>query len=254
MMRRGGRKIGWIAAAAAAVLLSAGAVLWRMTWLPPAWWSPLNPVDVQAQAMAESVEYGLVEQAQKVRPEAEAPWAVRVKQEQINAWLASRLPQWLAHERDLVWPEQVSSPQVRIEPEGMTIGVGIEREGWRGEKRFVSARFLPRVEEGKLMVTLGGVSVGRVTLPGAPATALLKQLEAAAPNATWNREAVSRVVAMLTGGEGIEAMFRLEDGRLVELTDVELEEGAIVMHCVTMQKSAVRTVEAGRREAGNATP
>src|SRR6185503_12670556 len=103
----------------------AGLVLWRLTWTAPRWWAPPNPRNAQVAALADHVELRLIEEAQRIRP-VEEPWTIRIRQEQVNAWLSAKLPQWIEHLRrdeQLEWPQQLGTPQVKFDRDGISLGL-----------------------------------------------------------------------------------------------------------------------------------
>ena len=98
------------------VTLVVALTLWRMTWMAPGWWAPPDPTDERAAALADGFEYGLIEQAHKIRPSGE-PWRIEVTDRQVNAWLSGRLEAWIAHAHELHWPQQLGTGQLR-DPNG----------------------------------------------------------------------------------------------------------------------------------------
>jgi hypothetical protein len=71
----------------------AGFCAWLAT-APPRWWSPVT-VDAAASDRAAAFEQAVVAEFTRVRPQ-EPEWAIRIRESDVNAWLSTRLPQWLA--------------------------------------------------------------------------------------------------------------------------------------------------------------
>jgi hypothetical protein len=213
------------------VLGMAGAVtVWQMTWLEPAWWPNDVVDDERTEALADRVEYRLAEEAHKVRPEAE-PWRLRVKDEQVNAWLTSRLPQWLAHTENLQWPSQLGTPRVRFAEDGVSIGLAFD-DG--GRRRYVVADLEPQIVDGRLSLSLKGVSLGRVWVPAGSIRTLVERYRDIVPERFIDNPAVRRVLDLLIEEQRFEPAFDLTDGRRVRLVNVVTGDGEIVIECETV--------------------
>src|SRR5688500_13285802 len=144
------------------ILLATGVfVFWQLTRIDPAWYEPPDPTNQKVIALADQVEYGLLEHAQRIRPQQER-WSIRLTQVQINSWLSARLPQWLAH-RGEQWPPQLGTVQVRLESEGISVAVPLIDNG---SSRTIVARVKPVVSDGKLRLDVNQVAMGRIALPG----------------------------------------------------------------------------------------
>ena len=111
-----------------AVLLGLGFLAWA-SQSAPGWYAPVDPYDPDVSTLAETVEYRVAEELTKVRADEE-PWALRVRDEQVNAWLASRLPEWVAHDGGRGWPDEVGG-DVELD-KGRT-----EKDGRKPMKDFV---------------------------------------------------------------------------------------------------------------------
>jgi hypothetical protein len=200
----------WLAAVLiVAALVSAGALgVWRLTWMAPAWWAPADPDDAQTSALAERVEYRVIEEAHKVRAEPD-PWWIEIEQDHVNAWLAARLPEWVAHSYGARWPARVGSPQVSLDRDAVRVGVDIETEAGT---RYVVAHLSPEIVDGALALSLEGISVGRVWLPGSSTEKILDHL---GPGARGLLEdpALEPLVGLLEGGRRVDPTLTLNDGR-----------------------------------------
>lgn len=215
------RKWLLICFAFAALLAIAAIVIWRMSYVRPVWYAPPDVRDEAVVALADRVEYRLVQESQRIRPEDET-WTLRIREEQINAWLAARLRQWLAHE-GREWPAALGTPQIRIEPQAVSIALPI---GDRDQPRYLVAQFAPHIVNGQMQIALERVQFGRVSLPGEPVANIVKTLSNAAPDSLQLppiRDAIER----LQQRENMAPEFELADGRRVQLIDVALRSGAI---------------------------
>lgn len=175
--------------------------------------------DEQARAL----EQGLAGEFTRVRPAGER-WAIRVREADANAWLARRLPLWLAHDRALPWPKGIDLVQVNFaSPDRLTVGV--ERQGW-----IWSATLRPRLAKGgSLTLEPSGGAVGRLWLPWlAPASSVSEgDSSSGAPNLASFVPELARPV---------EAIFPLPDGRRVQLLDFELDRGEARLQFVTLPR------------------
>jgi hypothetical protein len=220
-------------------LLLIGAALaytaWRLSWQRPEWYAPPDPKDVRIATLADDAEYRLLEQTQKVRP-AEEQWTLRLTAAQINAWLSARLPAWIEHDANLRWPEQIGTPQVLIDDEGVRIAVpvttGAPASG--GTTRTVVATLLPSItSDGRLSLKLTSIALGKVWVPGQPLTRLVNALREAAPE-FLNDARVQQAIDMLAGKQTLPPDYDLADGRRVRVKAVRLTNGAIEMSATTL--------------------
>jgi hypothetical protein len=224
----------WLAAALiVAVTVSAGAVgLWRLTWMAPAWWAPLDPGDQQTARLAERVEYRLAEEAHKVRADPK-PWWIEISQDQINAWLATRLPEWVAHTQGIQWPARIGSPQVSLDGGTVRIGADIETDGGR---RYVVVHLAPSIVDDELALTLDGMSVGRLWIPGSSVGTVLDRLGGPEAGQLLDDPALEPLVALLEGGRRVDPTLTLTDGRRVRVLDLRFRSEALLVRAETLGK------------------
>ncbi|MFO0875431.1 MAG: hypothetical protein U0575_15880 [Phycisphaerales bacterium] len=229
MTRR--RRILIVLGAALAVVAVAGYVLARRT---PSWWNPPHATDQRAARTAETFEQRLAEEVSRVRAD-DAPWAVRIGEEQLNAWFALRLPRWLEHAgapADALVQAHLRDGAIEfaVRPTpGAPIGV-------------VAVR--PRLGDGALAATIDHVGIGAIGLPGRSADVVAAVIDSLA--ALPDDDEMSRAALSILRGDPVSARFTLGDGRRVELTDLELEPGAIV--------AQLRTIPASRFPAKSVPP
>ena len=215
------------------LLVAGGAVLWRLTRVEPTWWDPPDPRDEQVMVLADTAERRLLEEAQEVRAPEES-WTVRIREEQVNAWLATRLPAWIAHRGDIEWPQQLGMPQVNFENDGVTVAVELGPESGR---RIVVARFVPNMIDGMLRLQIDMVALGRLALPGAPVNVILDSIRDTVPDTFLDQPEVQAAIKRLFGGESIEPELRLVDDRVVRVVAVKCGEATLELSCVTRSPS-----------------
>jgi uncharacterized protein YpmS len=196
---------------------------WRLSWQEPTWYHPPDPKDLRVVTLADDAEYAMLEQSQKIRPKTE-PWTLRLTQQQMNAWLAARLPAWIEHDANLRWPEQIGTPQVLIESDGVSIAAPVMTHG---VSRTVVARLKPAVApDGRLSLKLTRISLGRVWLPGEPLGKLSDAVRDAAPE-FLDSPRVKQTIEVLAGRRTLSPHLVLADGRRVTVTSVHLDDGAL---------------------------
>lgn len=185
----------------------------------PAWWSP--PSGDAAAAAAERTEQGLVNEAHRVRG-GEGDWTIELDEGAVNAWLAVRLPEWMASQ----------DPPLRLGADGGVIQVlfrpGLMVAAWQtgadGERRVISVGLTAAVDaSGRLVLTARSASLGRL---GLPLGWVLRAAEAGVES-KW-KDAVRRGEFSADRPD-----LRLADGRRVRVLGVELLDGALRIRCRT---------------------
>jgi hypothetical protein len=201
----------------ALVIVVVGVVLFRQAQVAPTWYAPPDVTDEEVQVFAETVEYKVMEAFHEVR-EPEKAWDLILPEEHLNAWLAARLPEWIAHEHQLKWPEDLGAPQVRMGRRGIDLAVEVSMGDGA---RVVTARVVPAIREGAIALDVDRVGLGRVTLPGEPATSVAELIERYAPD-TLESDGAQWMLSFLRGEQRIDTIMDLADGRTVELLEMEL--------------------------------
>jgi len=205
------------------LLLVGLAWVWGESRRAPAWYAPPDPRSVAVVEMAEQVEYGVVEHFHKIR-EDEEPWRMEVSDGQINAWLAARLPEWLAHEGSGAWPADVGLPQINIGENGIDIAL----EAPVGDTRqLLVSRLAPQIIDGRMRVEVNRVGVGRVAVPGAPAVSIMELIDRVVPAGAAEGDLMRQLADMLTGRDQMDTLVSLTDGRRVELLDMAFRDGVL---------------------------
>jgi hypothetical protein len=228
----GKRRVSWRSTALGVitVAVTAATVLWFMARLPPAWYSPPQADDEDVQALADRVEYRLVEEAHKARA-ADEPWRLGINQDQVNAWLAARLREWIDHQRDVSWPEGLGAPQARLEAGGVTLGAAL---GADGRASYLAARIVPAMTPEGLTLRVVRLWHGRLPVPGDPVAIIRDKLAEHAPAGFLEDAEVRRWLGILEGREAIDPVVTLADGRRVRLGSIECSSGWVILEGRTL--------------------
>lgn len=223
------RRLLRILALLVAIPLIIAFVIWRLSWMPPSWYRPAPASDAAAGRLGDLVEQRLIEEAHAIRAAAE-PWGLRIREEQINAWLATRLPKWIAHEKNLDWPDTLGTPQVRLRPTGIEFAIPIGASASTGG-RVAVVMFEPAMTDTMLSVKATGFALGRIGLWGSP---LDRARDLAADSALAEMQVFETTVADLLGATAtVEPVFQLADGRRVRLIDVQCGSGTLDLTFIT---------------------
>ncbi len=185
-------------------------VAWWLTWQSPGWYQLPDTSSDAVTRMADRAEFRLIEEFQKVR-DAEDDWHVRIGDEAINAWLATRLEAWLSHQHDAQMPEGVHGLQVHCTPEGIWLAAHVTMDEER--PRPLALRFTLSLSGDDLQVHANGLRVGRLPVPVDLLGDQPSRLTDAIPDDA--------------------AIVELMDERHVLITGIVLEEGAVVLSCRT---------------------
>lgn len=176
--------------------------------MPPAA-RPQLPVDPAVRG--EALEQALAAAISRIRPAGEE-WAISIDPADINAWLATRLPQWIEHDPALAELSAVTSVRVASLAGALVVEDSIRASG----SPVLTVPVVPQLVDGRLRLDIGLARIGRLPVPGA-ASAL----------ATLLRASLDR----LASGP---AQIRLGDGRRIELRDLACEPGELRLLFATL--------------------
>ena len=128
----------------------------------PEWWGDLpSGMDPPIIRTADAVERGLTQAIDKM-PDDGSEWRVELAETEANAWLASKLPKWIAYE-GIDWPGGEVVAGVRFEPGRITFGVEFQTE--QGG-RILTASGRPHIDQkGRVVIRESQLGVGRLSLP-----------------------------------------------------------------------------------------
>jgi hypothetical protein len=200
-----------------ALLIVAGAAvvgLWMYTKAPPGWYAPPGIDDLRSHEIADLVENRVLEEVHKIRP-APGTWALRVRDEHVNAWLASKLADWIDYEQDLNWPDAIGMPQIRFINDGIDVAAQVATPDGA---RVIVARLAPFVSEGELRLSLERVMVGRLPIPGSAIEGLRRYVAA---------QTLEQYEGWLTGEHAVPLLIELSDDRTVRVLDARCDPGVL---------------------------
>lgn len=188
----------------------------------PAWWAPPAAGEAAAGA-AERTEQGLVNEAHRVRAD-EGEWTLELTEEDVNAWLALRLPAWLASQDPPVrLGPGVGAVQALFKP-GLVVVAAETGDGQ--DRKVLSLGLTAGVDDaGRLVLSAKSASVGRLGLPVGWA---LRAAAEAGPGDRWAEE-VRRGAMVLE-----RPWLRLADARQVRIVGVEVVDGGLRVRCRTV--------------------
>lgn len=193
----------------------------------PVWYRPPDPMDMRVMALADRVEYRIIEEAQRIRPD-EGAWTVRIRSEQVNAWLASRLPKWVANRYEQGWPDALGTPQVRLAEASIDLATEVQLHGRAQVIVLTVAPWLD--DDGGMRLRLDGIQLGRIPLGGDPISRLTELLDGVVDIDDRMRS----WIAVLTGETAIDPIIRLADDRRVRITDLRVDHDLADVTCRTL--------------------
>lgn len=195
----------------------------------PRWWSEVSLVSEAARGpagaeAAQRLENAITTELHRGRRGGES-WEFTLHESQANAWIAHRLPRWLAH-RDPAVVKELPEVRVRFEPGRVLLGAQ------QGDRVVGCALQVGLDDRGALRAKMRDARVGRAPLPGSLARSVAR--DAMPQRLREDPDAVRILEAVLTGTPTEERVtLRLEDGRRVRIVGVRVESGTLTIGCVT---------------------
>lgn len=215
-------------------LLVLAATLWWLSSVPPRWYQPPDAHDAEANELAALVEHRLAEEMHRIRDD-NAPWQLRIREEQINAWLATRMSRWLEHEHGMEWPSQLGTPQVRFDRETISIALPAEFEQLDDKKgvraRAITLTLTPYLDESEIRFKLIGIRIGRLPSPGDPMDHVARLVDIR--GGEGGDDLAHFFVQLVTGQIGVAPVIKLVDRRQVRLSALHLDRGVMDVSAVT---------------------
>jgi hypothetical protein len=204
----------WIAASLALILVL---VLVVSGWLwssAPAYWAPRSGDDPMVQSNARKFENAMINTAHR-KPTGD--WSVTITQEQMNQWLAARLPQWLANQNHPLATDPLPDIMVAFFDDRLELAFDAKKLGYEQIFRLVYTPTSAQDDQ-TVQLILGGVYGGRLPLPKDQA---LKRLAEQSTQETAD------------GLARINLASKLADGRHIRVLAVQMHDGKVVLKCRT---------------------
>ena len=178
---------------------------------------PPSAEDPAVIEVAGVFEQNFASEVTRVRPD-QAPWGVRIREEDLDAWLWTRLPAWIAHSAGTTAFGAEPLLQARITPDRVMLSTD----------SFVVA-FDPRVVEQRVEIrSSSGSAIGRLPLP----TVMFDRLVRSMPLVEFGGSTFDGNDGGLTRGPeawDLPNRFDLHDGRRIELLEIQLDQGEAVL-------------------------
>lgn len=189
------------------------AILWGAGWilasLSPSGWIAAETIrdDPESDRRGCDLEQNLAAAITRVRDPG-ASWAIRIQDLDVNAWIACRLPQWKDHDPTLAWPIEGATARLRFDRDCATILIEMDGRIWSGSFEMI-------VEAGGIRLVPGWGAVGMLPIPDGARLA-----------SRW-LEGVAADKLLLP------RLFKLGDGRSVEVRRIDIRSGAAEIEFVT---------------------
>ncbi len=220
------------------VLLSVatGAAGWLLARAEPEYWREVDRHDPAVVQRAKTFEQELERELGQIRPE-ETSWELTLEQEELREWVATRMPEWLKDngvKQNL--PPWLEQPMVVFEDDELVVA---GRVSYKGCSQIISVQLEPVTgPNGEVELRLAGAAAGRLPLPSGP---LLDKLVAHYGSMDSVQAAAIRKVT-----KDLEHMplpiVDLSDGRKVEITNIRLRSGVVVLECRTVNGDRPRAI------------
>ncbi|HWB18764.1 MAG TPA: hypothetical protein VG711_00565 [Phycisphaerales bacterium] len=225
-------------------VICAASFVWRLSRAAPSWYNPPDVISPEQARSAETVEYNFIQKFQELRPPAET-WILRVREYQLNDWLAVRLPAWIAHDPSLDWPSELGTPQLHIDETGVTLAVSVKQAD---TVRYVSARLAPKLDDkGSIHVTIDRISLGKLALPvdaSEYAVNLLSRTVASVQQKPDTVNAAQELLTAIINNQSVDAGFKLADDRRVRIKNITLADGYMEITSCTLPAESTRSAKA----------
>lgn len=199
------------------LILIAAAAAW-LVFSRPGYWNVLDPKDAQVVAGAERIEQKFGTEITRVR-DKDAVWKMEVTSEQINQWLANRMPQWLANQGvDEMIIDQATPMMMRIGAGRIEAAI---QSGLWGLEPVVQLSYEPQATapDRCVQLQLKAMTIGKI---GVPVDAMIDFLLNRIGLPESKRHLIEKTRDRLMR---VDLRLPLGDGRTVQVLGMELDEG-----------------------------
>lgn len=192
------------------VLVVAGALGWMLT-SKPGYWHVLDGKNAEIRTAGERVEQTVSSLMTRVRPTGQT-WQLPLSDTNINHWLAARMPNWLANQNvdaDLI--AVLRRAQVHCREDKLLLAV---QPDLGAISPVIELTLVPRVSEGGAVeLYVQSAKAGAFDIP------------------------IDTIIQKFAGNRSVPRQLKLEvplkDGREVQVVDMGLTDGAMMLTCTT---------------------
>ena len=206
--------------------------VWLLATGKPSYYRPVDPQDAVAREHAAQLEQSLASQATRVRPVEAETWQMQVDQDQVNQWLATRLPQWLANQGvDTAELGAFNNLMVGFVDGNVELAAEARAIGLDSVLRLI---YQPRDNgpQQPMTLELTGIASGHLPLPK---QTVLDQLVERTPEP--QRPQMIEARRMI---EALDLSLPLQDGRLVSIVAMDFNETGVLLTCRTQRMPQAR--------------
>jgi hypothetical protein len=235
------RIIRWIIIVIALSLLGTGGIMVWLVRTPPTYWTPVEPQTPeqveQMEAVAVQFENRVPDEFTRPRADGEI-WTTTLTQDEINAWINTRMDKWLRNQREWLaernlpsrLPAQIKRVQAGITAKVMALAAQVEEEG---KSQIVSLEVSPVTGPNNVArLRIAAIKGGRLPLPRGILESLIEKFGSEEKART---EAARKMSDKL---EETDLIIPLGGGRRVHILKIELHQGAANLTCQTFSEQA----------------
>jgi hypothetical protein len=205
------------------IILGVSLILTRFV---PEGHQPPSADDPLVLERARLFEQNFASELSRVRAD-EDPWAVRVREADLDAWLWVRFPAWVAHLRGEEAFGAASMFQMQLDPGRVVLTTD-----------DVSVALHPTMADGVVRIrATSGSTIGRLPVPAFMVDRLVRSVELGVIGSALVTDTRGGALEREDGEWVVPARHRLVDDRQVELLEIRLDEGELVL--------VLRTLRAG---------
>jgi len=198
----------------------------------PEWWKPADGSSRETIALGESTENLVLSEMNRVQGRRDgSEWTLELGEEEINAWLAARMPRWAANQfPGSFLAKGVTQAHVRLEEGGIIrLGALIDFDSRSGggsgsaneSGQGVSVELVPEIDDadGRLRLVISGARIGRLRVPTGSVIGMVMD----------HFDVPNRELRDLLEGRAVEAVVKRGKNRRMVLMSVVVERGRLVL-------------------------
>ncbi len=208
------------------------AVAWYLASAEPEYWSQVELTDPEVHRRAGLLEEKLEQALCFPRP-PQMEWVLEFEQDELREWMAVRMPEWLQeHGVQQSLPSWLEQPMVVFKKDTLVVAGRVKHNKL---SRVMSVEFKAvSGPDGKVELKVAGAAAGRLSLPQDLFDALVERtgsVDAAQEYAVGKAQEEIKSMAL--------PVIELADGRKVQVTDIKLSSGRVLLVCRTIEAPKV---------------